>query len=66
MKKISRGKYLYRGYKITNMGYHSPDRSVVWEAVDPKTQNADFHGYSKRQIKALMDHYFEKQNTDKR
>ena len=32
--RISRGEYMYRGFKITCLGYYPPDQHVVWEAED--------------------------------
>ena len=58
-KKIKAGKYEYRGLIISRFGYHQPDKKVCWEGFDPKTFNTDFHGYSKRQVKKLIDDSFE-------
>jgi hypothetical protein len=54
-KKIRAGKYQYRGWVISRVGYYEPEQRVTWEAYDPKTGCADFHGFSKREIKALID-----------
>lgn len=54
-KKIRAGKYQYRGWVISRVGYYEPEQRVAWEAYDPKTGFADFHGFSKREIKALID-----------
>lgn len=53
-KRISSGEYLYRDYKILLFGYHQPDHSVVWEAVN-RDGDAVIHGYTKRQVKFLID-----------
>jgi len=45
---------MYRGYRILRFGYHQPDHSVVWEAVN-KDGDADVHGYTKRQVIFLID-----------
>ncbi len=50
-KKIRAGKYQYRGWVISRVGYYEPEQRVAWEAYDPKTGCADFHGFSKREIK---------------
>ena len=54
-KKIRAGKYEYRGWIISRVGYYEPEQRVVWEAYDPNTGCADFHGYSKQEIKWLID-----------
>ena len=54
-KKIRAGKYEYRGWIINCVGYYEPEQRVCWEAYDPKTGCGDFHGYSKQQIKWLID-----------
>lgn len=56
-KKIRAGKYEYRGWIISSVGYYEPEGRVCWEAVDPKTNYGDFHGFSKKQIKWLIDNY---------
>ena len=37
------------------VGYYEPEQRVAWEAYDPKTGCADFHGFSKKEIKWLID-----------
>lgn len=54
-KKIRAGKYKYRGWIISCVGYYEPKQRVCWEAYDPKTGCADFHGFSKRELKWLID-----------
>ena len=54
-KKIRAGKYEYRGWVISCVGYYEPERRVCWEAYDPQTGYADFHGFSKKEIKWLID-----------
>ena len=56
-KKIKAGTYEYRGLVISCVGYYEPEQRVCWEAYDPKTGCADFHGFSKREIKWLIDEY---------
>lgn len=56
-KKIKAGTYEYRGWVISCVGYYEPEQRVCWEAYDPKTGCADFHGFSKREIKWLIDEY---------
>lgn len=46
--------YLYKGYKISNLGYHQPDHCVWWEAVD-KNGFACFHGNTLREVEMLID-----------
>lgn len=47
-KKLHRGVYEYRGYRICNCGYHEPDHCIWWEAVDIKTGCADYHANTKK------------------
>jgi len=54
-RKIRSGKYEYRGFIISRFGYHSPDKKVCWEGHNPNTGSADYHGFSKQQIKFLID-----------
>lgn len=54
-KKIRAGEYKYRGWIISSVGYYPPDHCVVWEGYDPETGHSDFHGFSKREIKWLID-----------
>ena len=56
-KKIKAGEYEYRGWIISCVGYYEPEHRVCWEAIDPETNCGDFHGYSKKQIKWLIDDY---------
>lgn len=54
-KKITNGKYKYRGWIVASVGYYPPDHCVVWEGYDPETGCADFHAFSKKVIKKLID-----------
>ena len=54
-KKIKAGTYKYRGWIIQCVGYYEPERRVVWEGYDPETGCADFHAFSKKAIKRLID-----------
>lgn len=49
-------KYLYKGYKISNLGYHQPDHCVWWEAVD-KDGFACFHGNTLREVEMMINDY---------
>lgn len=55
MKRVSRGKYLYNGYSVYSIGYYPPDQRVVWEGMNLQTGEADYHGYSKKEIKEYID-----------
>ena len=59
-KKIRAGKYEYRGWIISSVGYYHPEHCVCWEGYDPKTGHADFHGFSKKEIKWLIDYSLSK------
>lgn len=54
LTKLSAGRYLYRGYEIHRIGYHSPDHKIVWEAFD-KNGYAVVHSFSLRNVKFLID-----------
>lgn len=62
MKKISAGRYEYRGYVVTNAGYHQPDHCVWWEASNKENGHADFHAKTKREIKWRIDEYLDRTN----
>lgn len=53
-KKISTGRWLYRGMVCYNLGYYEPERRVVWEAVDADG-HAVAHGFSLKQLKWQID-----------
>lgn len=53
-KRLSRGHYMYRGFKITCVGYYEPEKRIVWEAVDEN--GCGFaHSFSLRDTKRLID-----------
>lgn len=54
-KKISKGVYEYKGYKLYYFGYYPPDKCVWWEAINLKTQNADYHAHTKKELMRLID-----------
>lgn len=49
-KRIHRGTYEYKGYRIYNCGYHHPDHCVWWEAVNMATGCADYHATTKKHL----------------
>lgn len=57
-KRISAGKYHFKfgehEYEITNHGYYPPDKCVWWEAVNLKTDEADFHETTKKYLLRTM------------
>lgn len=53
--KISKGVYEYKGYRISNCGYHEPDHCVWWEAVNQSTGCADYHATTKKRIISMID-----------
>ena len=61
MKKVKNKhgfiEYHYRGYRVVNHGYYPPDSCVWWEAVNMKTECADHHAHTKRELKKLIDEY---------
>ncbi len=54
-KKIRAGKYEYRGWIISSVGYYHTEHCVCWEGYDPETGCSDFRGFSKKEIKWLID-----------
>ena len=50
---MSRTRYKFKGYTITNCGYHQPDHCVWWEAVDENGE-ACFHGHSLREVEFMI------------
>ena len=58
--KISKGVYSYKGYRISNCGYHHPDHCVWWEAVNDITGCADYHATTKKEIIKMIDKATEK------
>jgi hypothetical protein len=55
MKKIRTGRYLYKGYCVIRIGYYPPDKSIWWEGVNELTNEADYHGHTKSEIKKMID-----------
>lgn len=56
-KKVKRGVYEYKGYRLCYFGYHRPDHCVWWEAVNIETQCTDFHATTKKGLIAMIDKY---------
>jgi hypothetical protein len=58
IKKIRSGTYLVKigehEYEIYNHGYYAPDKCVWWEATNLKTNEADFHENTKRELLRTM------------
>lgn len=62
MKRLVNGKYIvkgysYKGYEIRCHGYYPPEKRVVWEGIDIETGNGDVRGFTKREIKILIDSF---------
>ena len=58
-------KYKFKGYTITNCGYHQPDHCVWWEAVDENGE-ACFHGKTLREVEfMILDHEWEQKMRKK-
>ena len=62
-KRISSGHYKYRGFQINCLGYYSPDKRVVWEAVD-KYGNGFAQSYSFAETKQFIDDEIEKRTNE--
>ncbi len=52
--KISKGEYIYRGYRIYCFGYYEPEHRVVWEAVDPETGDGVAYGFTRTRARKPM------------
>ena len=61
--KISKGIYSYKGYRISNCGYHHPDHCIWWEAVNETTGCADYHATTKKEIIRMIDKATEKRES---
>ena len=57
-RMIRAGEYFVKigehEYEIHNHGYYPPDKCVWWEAVNTKTNEADFHEHTKHQLLETM------------
>lgn len=53
-KKISKGVYEYKGYKLIRFGYFPNEQSVWWEAVD-RNGDAEYHAHTKKGLMQLID-----------
>lgn len=54
-KKLSKGIYEYKGYRISNCGYHCSDHCVWWEAVNKSIGNADYNAHTKKDLMKMID-----------
>lgn len=54
-EKIQKGIYQYKGYRLSNCGYHQPDHCIWWEAVNIKTGCADYHAHTKKDLMDAID-----------
>lgn len=54
-KKIKRGIYEYKGYRLYCCGYHQPDHCIWWEAVNIKTELVEYHATTKKRLMARID-----------
>lgn len=58
-------RYKFKGYTITNCGYHQPDHCVWWEAVDENGE-ACFHGNTLREVEfQILDYEWEQKMKKK-
>ena len=53
MKESEMTRYKFKGYTISNCGYHQPDHCVWWEAVD-ENGGACFHGNTLREVEFMI------------
>lgn len=54
-KRIGSGIYEYKGYRLANCGYHRPNHQIWWEAVNLKTDCADYHAQTKKELMQMID-----------
>lgn len=59
-KRISAGRYLYRGFEIISVGYYYPEHCVCWEAVD-HDGSGFAQGTSLTMTKRLIDEELDKE-----
>jgi len=53
-KKLSPGRYLYRGFQVNRVGYVDTAHPNAWEAIDADG-SAFAHGGSLREVKMWID-----------
>ena len=58
--RISKGHYIYRGYKIICVGYYHPEHRVCWEAIDKDDISGFAHGFSLKEVKWWIDYELDK------
>lgn len=58
-------RYKFKGYTITNCGYHQPDHCVWWEAVNENGE-ACFHGNTLREVEFMILDYEWEQKMKKK
>lgn len=54
-KKLSKGIYEYKGYRIIKFGYYPPEQGIWWEAVNKSTENVDYHAHTKKNLMKMID-----------
>ncbi len=62
-KKLSKGNYEYRGYRLHNHGYYEADHCIWWEAVNLKTGCADYHAHTKWELMRYIDEEIDEKDT---
>jgi hypothetical protein len=55
--RIKAGLYKYKDYSIRCHGYYPPDKCIWWEAVNEKTNCADYHNTTLRGIIEDINEY---------
>lgn len=58
-KKLSKGHYIYRGFKVNCIEYYAPEKCSVWEAVD-HDGSGFAHSFTLRDTKRLIDEELDK------
>lgn len=53
--RLQAGRYRYKNYILIKHGYYPPDKCIWWEAINNKTNEADFHAHTKRHLIQLID-----------
>ncbi len=58
-KRISKGHYEYRGYRIQSVGYYPPEHRECWECIDHDGSGFG-HSFSKKDCMLEIDDEIEK------
>ena len=60
-KKVNKGEYLYRGFKVYCFGYYEPEHRTVWEGIDEISGEGVARGYTKREVISEIDYFMDRE-----